>query len=73
MPEGALAVFYTDGLVERRDQVLGRRLELLRRTVTAMPAEAACGRIMAEFVGDQVIADDIALLAVHHQGVRGRA
>ncbi|NUT95275.1 MAG: SpoIIE family protein phosphatase [Saccharothrix sp.] len=68
LPAGSLVVLYTDGLVERRDEGLDQRLELLRRTVTATPAETACARIMDGLVGDHPAADDIALLAVHHTG-----
>ncbi|MEV0675295.1 GAF domain-containing SpoIIE family protein phosphatase [Actinosynnema sp. NPDC050436] len=66
VPEGALVALYTDGLVERRGQDLDERLELLRRAVAPMPAEAACVRVMAELVGDQAAPDDIALLTVRH-------
>uniref|UniRef100_UPI0031D49A9B PP2C family protein-serine/threonine phosphatase n=1 Tax=Saccharothrix mutabilis TaxID=33921 RepID=UPI0031D49A9B len=65
LPQGALVVLYTDGLVERRDKDLDEGVALLRRSVTATPAETACVRVMAELVGDHAAADDIALLAVH--------
>ncbi|MEU4746154.1 GAF domain-containing SpoIIE family protein phosphatase [Actinosynnema sp. NPDC023658] len=66
LPPGALVVFYTDGLVERRDEDLDERFDLLRRTVTSVPAESACIRIMSDLVGDHPATDDIALLAVQH-------
>ncbi|MBW4722371.1 PP2C family protein-serine/threonine phosphatase [Saccharothrix obliqua] len=66
VPDGALVALYTDGLVERREEDLDERLELLRQTVAPIPAEAACVRIMAALVGDQAASDDIALLAVRH-------
>ncbi|MFI9812523.1 PP2C family protein-serine/threonine phosphatase [Saccharothrix variisporea] len=70
LPAGSLVVLYTDGLVERRDEALDRRLEFLRRTVTATPAETACARIMDRLVGNHPAADDIALLAVHRTDPR---
>ncbi|SDZ35955.1 GAF domain-containing protein [Amycolatopsis xylanica] len=64
LPPGALAVFYTDGLVERREEDFDQRMELLRHTVTAMPAEAACAWVMSELVGGRPATDDIGLLTV---------
>ncbi|HEX6345604.1 GAF domain-containing SpoIIE family protein phosphatase [Umezawaea sp.] len=66
LPPGTLVALYTDGLVERRDEDLDGRLELLRRTVLPASAESACTRIMAALVGDRPATDDIALLTVRH-------
>ena len=71
VPPGALVALYTDGLVERRDDDLDRRLEVLRETVLPAPAEDACTRIMATLVGDQPATDDIALLTVRHGPATG--
>ncbi|HEX7306646.1 GAF domain-containing SpoIIE family protein phosphatase [Lentzea sp.] len=64
VPPGTLVALYTDGLVERRGQDLDVGLELLRRTVSPMGPEEACGRIMATMVGDRQATDDIALVAI---------
>jgi putative methionine-R-sulfoxide reductase with GAF domain len=63
-PPGAVFVCYTDGLVERRTELIDVGLERLRDAVRAGPAESVCATIMATVAVDQP-ADDIALLAVH--------
>lgn len=67
IPPGALLVFYTDGLVERRDVDLDSRLELLRDTVFPAAPEAVCARVMATMVGGEAAADDIALMAIRRR------
>lgn len=63
-PPGAVLLAYTDGLVERRDQMLDQRLELLRRTVRVEEPEQVCFRVMDALVGHEVPQDDIAVLAL---------
>ncbi|MGW6443446.1 PP2C family protein-serine/threonine phosphatase [Lentzea sp. NPDC055074] len=67
VPPGALILFYTDGLVERRDQDLDMGLERLRQAVTPTSPESACIRVMATMVGDQQATDDIAVMAMRHR------
>src|SRR5262245_20662979 len=57
---GALVLFYTDGLIERRDHPLREGLDQLITEVTPMPAEAACAHVMARFVANEPSDDDIA-------------
>ncbi|MGM1063815.1 PP2C family protein-serine/threonine phosphatase [Saccharothrix sp. Mg75] len=64
LPPGALVALYTDGLVERRDQDLDDRLELLRQVVSPVAPETACARIMATLIGDRPATDDIALVTI---------
>lgn len=64
MPAGAVACFYTDGLVERRDSTLDAGLERLRRSVIPAAADSVCTTVMNELVGSESPADDIALLAL---------
>jgi len=64
MPPGALLLFYTDGLVERRGEDLDERMERLRAAVRAAAPEAVCARVMATMVGTRPASDDIALVAV---------
>ena len=64
---GTLLCFYTDGLVERRGEVIDDGLDRLCRAVTAEPAEAACAAVMAALVGNEPARDDIALLMVRRQ------
>lgn len=66
VPPGALLVFYTDGLVERRGADIDIRLEQLRAVVHLGPPEAVCARVMATMVGTRRATDDIALVAVRH-------
>ncbi len=68
-PPGALACFYTDGLIERPDEPIDVGLARLTRAVTAAPAEAeaACAAVMRTLVGSQPVRDDIALLMVRRQ------
>jgi serine phosphatase RsbU (regulator of sigma subunit) len=74
VPPGALLCFYTDGLVERRGELIDDGLDRLCRTVTAQPTEAACVAVMGALVGNEPARDDIALLMVRRQaGVEGDA
>jgi phosphoserine phosphatase RsbU/P len=59
---GSLLCFYTDGLIERRGQVIDDGMARLCGVVTAEPPEVACAAVMAALVGNQPAADDIALL-----------
>ena len=59
---GTLMCFYTDGLIERRGRPIDHGLALLRRAVTAQPADAACAAVMAALVGSEPAHDDIAVL-----------
>jgi phosphoserine phosphatase RsbU/P len=64
---GALLCFYTDGLIERRGELIDDGLARLCRAVTAQPAEAAAAIVMLELVGSGTARDDIALLIVRRQ------
>jgi PAS domain S-box-containing protein len=71
LPPGSSLVLYTDGLVERRDVPLERRLEDLAR-VASPPEddiERMCDQILAGILGDRVPVDDVALLAVRPKPV----
>jgi serine phosphatase RsbU (regulator of sigma subunit) len=63
LPDEALLLLYTDGLVERRDEPIVNGLERLRRSIHHGPAEAVCQDVMAT-VAPERHTDDIALLAV---------
>jgi sigma-B regulation protein RsbU (phosphoserine phosphatase) len=64
VPPGALLLFYTDGLVERRGEDLDERMERLRAAVRAARPEVVSARVMATMVGTRPASDDIALVAV---------
>ena len=63
LPPGATLVFYTDGLVERRGELIDTGIERLANAVQSGPAEALCDHIMAATV-DEHPTDDVALLAI---------
>ncbi|RFU20222.1 SpoIIE family protein phosphatase [Geodermatophilus marinus] len=67
LPVGATLLLYTDGLVERRDEVLDTGLERVQ-AVAARHADAAPGRLtarlLAEVLADTDQPDDVALIAV---------
>jgi PAS domain S-box-containing protein len=71
LPPGSSLVLYTDGLVERRDVALERRLEDLARVASAPEhdLERLCDRILSGVLGDRVPTDDVALLAVRPEPV----
>jgi phosphoserine phosphatase RsbU/P len=61
---GTSVCFYTDGLVERRDENLDAGLDRLRAVMAPRSAEALCAAVMAEMVGHDHVADDIAILTL---------
>jgi serine phosphatase RsbU (regulator of sigma subunit) len=61
---GDVLFFYTDGLIERRDESLDLGLERLQRAVTAASPEVVCQQVMAALIGAREPQDDIAILAV---------
>ncbi len=67
IPPGALLCFYTDGLIERRGELIDDGMARLCRAMTADTAEAACAAVMQALVGSGPARDDIALLMVRRQ------
>ncbi|MEV4656897.1 GAF domain-containing SpoIIE family protein phosphatase [Micromonospora sp. NPDC049301] len=63
-PPDALLICYTDGLVERRGEVIDVGIGRLCAAVEAGPAETVCARVMTTLAAEQTT-DDIALLAIH--------
>ncbi|WCN79561.1 PP2C family protein-serine/threonine phosphatase [Micromonospora sp. LH3U1] len=66
LPPGAALVFYTDGLVERRSELIDTGIERLVGAVQSGPAEALCDHIMAT-TAEEHPNDDIALLVIRRQ------
>jgi phosphoserine phosphatase RsbU/P len=75
IPPGALLCCFTDGLVERRGQILDQGMDTLTTTLgkliaagsgtsTAPVAENACAEIMRALVGGTPAQDDIAVLVL---------
>ncbi|GLW34182.1 PP2C family protein-serine/threonine phosphatase [Actinoplanes regularis] len=65
-PPGALFFCYTDGLVERRKQVIDLGIERLTQLVRADDVETVCGTVMAEADTERPT-DDVAVLAVRRR------
>jgi sigma-B regulation protein RsbU (phosphoserine phosphatase) len=63
---GAVVVCYTDGLVERRGELIDVGLARLVAAVHPDPAEAVCMKIMASLDVEQPM-DDVAVLAIRRR------
>ncbi|MEH1102370.1 PP2C family protein-serine/threonine phosphatase [Micromonospora sp. CPCC 205561] len=63
LPPGAVLVCFTDGLVERRREVIDVGLAKLAEAVRPAPAEEVCDTVMRA-VGAEQPTDDIAMLVV---------
>jgi phosphoserine phosphatase RsbU/P len=70
-PPGAMLVFYTDGLIERRGESMAAGLDRLCEVVTADAPDPVCRRIMFRLVGETSPPDDVALVAVRRVGGSG--
>jgi serine phosphatase RsbU (regulator of sigma subunit) len=64
---GAVVAFYTDGLVERRGEVLDVGLERLRRAVKPGPPEEVARDIMRGLIGSTATRDDVALVVMQRE------
>jgi sigma-B regulation protein RsbU (phosphoserine phosphatase) len=59
---GTVMCFFTDGLIERRGQLIEESLTQLCQGVTAESPESVCATVMGTMVGSEPALDDIALL-----------
>ena len=66
LPPGSSLLLYTDGLVERRDEALDKRLDKLAEVAGGAGGglNALCERVLEAVLGDGEPGDDVALLAV---------
>jgi len=71
LPPGAIAAFYTDGLVERRDRLVDTGMRQLVELVRPEDPERASARIMAGMVGSRPPQDDVALVVLHRTASAG--
>jgi anti-sigma regulatory factor (Ser/Thr protein kinase) len=73
LPPGSSLLLYTDGLVERRDQPLGERLDQLAEVAGSAgdDLEELCDLVLAAVLGEGDPGDDVALLAVRPLPVAG--
>ncbi|HLX51509.1 MAG TPA: GAF domain-containing SpoIIE family protein phosphatase [Streptosporangiaceae bacterium] len=59
---GMVLCLYTDGLIERRGEVIDEGFARLCRAVPAQPPDAGCAAVTAALIGNAPARDDIALL-----------
>jgi len=72
LPEDAIIVFYTDGLIERRGEPITHGLERLRAAIVPAPAEDLCTAVMQK-VAERQPMDDVAMLTVCRKADASRA
>jgi phosphoserine phosphatase RsbU/P len=65
---GSVLCCYTDGLVERRGEVIDHGIERLRSSVVACPAETLTESVMRVLADEQPRRDDTALLMIRMLG-----
>jgi serine phosphatase RsbU (regulator of sigma subunit) len=63
LPPGGVLVCYTDGLVERRHEVIDEGIGRLTALVEPLPAETVCTTVMTG-IGVDHPTDDVALLVL---------
>jgi phosphoserine phosphatase RsbU/P len=78
LPPGSVLCLYTDGLVERRDELLDTGIGALAVALTTAAAdasgsEACCAALMAAMASHHSRADDTALLILRRDGAPGPA
>ncbi|NGM16253.1 SpoIIE family protein phosphatase [Verrucosispora sp. CWR15] len=65
LPPNSALVFYTDGLIERRGELIDTSIDRLANAVQAGPADALCDHIMSRT--EEHPTDDIALLVIRRR------
>jgi sigma-B regulation protein RsbU (phosphoserine phosphatase) len=64
LDDGAALLLYTDGLIERRGEVLDEGLERLRSHFRPDPPQLLCTTLLRTLFGSQAPSDDVALVVV---------
>jgi phosphoserine phosphatase RsbU/P len=59
----SVLVLYTDGLVERRGELIDEGIERLLSAVTADEPEAVCSAVARRLIGRDILRDDVAIIA----------
>lgn len=72
VPDSAMLVWYSDGLVERRAQVIDAGLDRLNRAaagLTGVDPQVWCDRLLEAMTDGQAITDDTVVACVHLDGL----
>ncbi|MFV2084198.1 SpoIIE family protein phosphatase [Micromonospora sp. LOL_021] len=72
VPDSAMLVWYSDGLVERRNQVIDAGLDRLGRAAAGLSGtepQVWCDRLLDAMTDGQVITDDTVVACVHLDGL----
>jgi sigma-B regulation protein RsbU (phosphoserine phosphatase) len=69
---GTLMCFFTDGLIERRGQLIDDSLTRLCQVVTAELPESVCASVMGAMIGSEPALDDVALLVFRRRPTAAR-
>ena len=64
IPPGGLLVLYTDGLVERRGEIIDRGIQRLCAAIPLDHPQVVCRQIMLRLIGHEAPTDDVALLVL---------
>lgn len=64
LPPGAIACFFTDGLIERRGASLDDGIGRLCAAVSPAPPDQACANVMRSLIGKTPPGDDVAVLVL---------
>jgi serine phosphatase RsbU (regulator of sigma subunit) len=64
LPRGGALVLYTDGLIERRGEIIDLGLSRLQGSVSASNPETVCRDVLRDLVGSASPGDDIAIVAI---------
>lgn len=67
LPPGSVLALFTDGLIERRGEVLDEGFDRLCEALTTESAERSCQAALADLVPEEGWSDDAALLVVRHE------
>lgn len=67
LPSGSVVAGYTDGLVERRGEVVDVGIERVRSAVTATSPSKVCERVMTAAIGELIPEDDVALIVIQRR------
>ena len=64
---GSLLVFYTDGLIERRDEGIDAGIQRLSSAIPADHPQIVCREVMRSLIGTTPPSDDVALVAIRRR------